>query len=101
MNPDHLLAKTWFYRFPLPDGRVTPSYHDGMLDAVHTTRVDMMGRAIRAHFGDAPIGGTSTVEWSSDFEVNSSTGETDVVKTVQEVYQAGLDNLTKLYGFKR
>ena len=45
--------------------------------------------------------GTSTVEWSSDFEVNSTTGETDVVKTVQEVYQAGLDNLTKLYGFKR
>ena len=28
-------------------------------------------------------------------------GETDVVKTVQEVYQAGLDNLSKLYGFKR
>ena len=27
-------------------------------------------------------------------------GENDVVKTVQEVYQAGLDNLTKLYGFK-
>ena len=45
--------------------------------------------------------GTSTVEWSSDFKVNTSTGEKDVVKTVQEVYQAGLDNLTKLYGFKR
>ncbi len=45
--------------------------------------------------------GTSTVEWSSDFNVSSSTGETDVVKTVQEVYQAGLDNLSKLYGFKR
>jgi hypothetical protein len=45
--------------------------------------------------------GTSTVEWSSDFSVNTSTGERDVVKTVQEVYQAGLDNLSKLYGFKR
>ena len=45
--------------------------------------------------------GTSTVEWSSDFEVNSTTGATDVVKTMQEVYQAGRDNLTKLYGFKR
>ena len=44
--------------------------------------------------------GTSTVEWSSDFKVNSSS-ERDVVKTVQEVYQAGLDNLGKLYGFKR
>jgi mxaD protein len=45
--------------------------------------------------------GSSTVEWSSDFNVSTSTGETDVVKTVQEVYQAGLDNLGKLYGFKR
>ena len=45
--------------------------------------------------------GSSTVEWSSDFKVSSSTGETDVVKTVQEVYQSGLDNLKKLYGFKR
>jgi hypothetical protein len=44
--------------------------------------------------------GTSTVEWSSDFDVNTG-NETDVVKTVQEVYQAGLDNITKLYGFKR
>lgn len=44
--------------------------------------------------------GTSTVEWSSDFAVNSP-NEKDVVKTVQEVYQAGLDNLRQLYGFKR
>ena len=44
--------------------------------------------------------GTSTVEWSSDFNVSSSS-ERDVVKTVQEVYQAGLDNLGKLYGFGR
>jgi mxaD protein len=44
--------------------------------------------------------GTSTVEWSSDFKVNSNS-ERDVVKTVQEVYQAGLDNLGKLYGFGR
>jgi mxaD protein len=44
--------------------------------------------------------GTSMVEWSSDFDVNTG-NETDVVKTVQEVYQAGLDNITKLYGLKR
>ena len=44
--------------------------------------------------------GTSLVEWSSDFDVNTG-NETDVVKTVQEVYQAGLDNITKLYGIKR
>jgi hypothetical protein len=44
--------------------------------------------------------GSSTVEWSSDFNVNTS-NEGDVVKTIQEVYRAGLDNLTKLYGLKR
>ena len=44
--------------------------------------------------------GSSTVEWSSDFNVNTS-NEGDVVKTIQEVYRAGLDNLTKLYGMKR
>jgi mxaD protein len=44
--------------------------------------------------------GSSTVEWSSDFSVSTG-NENDVVKTIQEVYRAGLDNLTKLYGFKR
>lgn len=44
--------------------------------------------------------GSSTVDWTSDFAVNTS-NETDVVKTIQEVYQAGLDNLTKIYGLKR
>lgn len=44
--------------------------------------------------------GTSTVEWSSDFTVNTK-NESDVVKTIQSVYQAGLDNLHKLYGIKR
>ena len=44
--------------------------------------------------------GTSTVEWSSDFKVSTSS-EHDVVKTVQEVYQSGLDNLGRLYGMKR
>lgn len=55
MTEHELLAKTWFYRFPLPSGAVTPSYHDGALDAVHTTRVDMLARALRSHFGDGPI----------------------------------------------
>ncbi len=44
--------------------------------------------------------GTSTVEWSSDFGVTTS-NENDVVKTIQEVYQAGLDNLNRMYGLKR
>lgn len=44
--------------------------------------------------------GTSTVEWTSDFSVNNA-NESDVVKTLQSVYQAGLDNLQKMYGIKR
>ncbi|MEK0081931.1 SRPBCC family protein [Benzoatithermus flavus] len=44
--------------------------------------------------------GSSTVEWSSDFDVTTG-NEGDVVKTLQEVYRAGLDNLGQLYGFKR
>ena len=40
---------------------------------------------------------TSTVEWSGEF-VPSGAQEIDVIKMIQGVYQAGLDNLAKLYG---
>ena len=43
--------------------------------------------------------GTSTVEWSSDFEARGAP-EADAIKAIQGVYQAGLDNLAKLYGMK-
>ena len=43
--------------------------------------------------------GTSVVEWSSNFDA-SGAPENDAVKTIQGVYQAGLDNLAKLYGMK-
>ncbi len=43
--------------------------------------------------------GTSTVEWSSEF-TPSGADEVDVTKMLQDVYQAGLDNLAKLYGQK-
>jgi hypothetical protein len=41
--------------------------------------------------------GTSTVEWSSDFQPKG-TSEADAVSTMQGVYQAGLDNLRKMFG---
>jgi len=63
MTESELRSKTWFYRFPLPDGSVTPSYYEGALEAVHTTRVDMMARALREHFGAAPI--SSAVDLAS------------------------------------
>jgi SAM-dependent methyltransferase len=40
------LAKTWFYRFRLPDGQITRSYDDGALDAIHETRLQMMDSAL-------------------------------------------------------
>lgn len=40
------LGKTWFYPFVLPDGRVTPSYEGGVLDAIHHTRATMMRAAL-------------------------------------------------------
>ncbi len=41
--------------------------------------------------------GTSTVEWSSNF-FPSGAPEADVTKTIQGIYQAGFDNLRKMFG---
>ncbi len=38
-----------------------------------------------------------TVEWSSEFAPYGA-GETDAVAAIKGVYQAGLDNLKKLFG---
>lgn len=53
MSIDELLRRPWFYRFMLPDGRVTPSYIDDSVEPVHTTRLSMMDRALADHFGTA------------------------------------------------
>lgn len=42
-------------------------------------------------------GDNSTIEWSSDFDASGASPE-DAMKAVQDVYQAGLDNLKKMYG---
>lgn len=44
--------------------------------------------------------GTSTVEWSSDFQPKG-TADQDAVKAIEAMYQAGLDNIQKLYGLRR
>lgn len=41
--------------------------------------------------------GTSTVEWSGEFEPKGNTGA-DVARTLRDLYQTGLDNLKRLYG---
>ncbi|MCK9539065.1 class I SAM-dependent methyltransferase [Dokdonella sp.] len=48
---DRILDKTWFYRFRLPDGRVTRTYDDGALDAIHSTRLAMLKQVVEARFG--------------------------------------------------
>ncbi len=41
-------------------------------------------------------GSTSVVEWSSEFDPVSAEG--DAVQTIQGIYQAGFDNLRKMFG---
>ncbi len=43
--------------------------------------------------------GTCEVEWSSEFKPKG-VPETDAIKSIEGIYQAGLDNLKKLYGMK-
>ena len=42
--------------------------------------------------------GTSTVNWSSDFQPAGGASEGDAVQTIQGIYQAGFDNLRKMFG---
>lgn len=45
-----VLARDWFYRFPLPSGRVTGSAHAADILAIHDTRWAMAEAALRAAF---------------------------------------------------
>lgn len=46
---------------------------------------------------DKDDGAGSVVEWSSEFDPENAP-ETDAVKTIQDVYQQGFDNLRKMFG---
>ncbi len=41
--------------------------------------------------------GKSTVEWSSEFDAAGGASENEAMDTIAGVYQAGLDNLNKLF----
>jgi tRNA (mo5U34)-methyltransferase len=56
-----VLAKTWFYRFTLPSGAVTRSYDEGALDAIHSTRLSMLDRALDDAFPQG-VAGRSAVD---------------------------------------
>lgn len=53
---ERILAKTWFYRFQLPSGRVTESYDGGALDAIHATRLAMLEEVLGRAFGPSLAG---------------------------------------------
>ena len=42
-------------------------------------------------------GGGCTVEWESDFQA-SGAPDNDAVQVIQGIYQAGFDNLKKMFG---
>lgn len=46
---------------------------------------------------DDDDGKSCTVEWESEFDP-AGAGESDAVKTISGVYQAGLDNLKNMFG---
>lgn len=43
-------------------------------------------------------GDNSTVEWSSEFDPAGGASPEDAMKMVQGIYQAGFDNLRKMFG---
>lgn len=47
---DQMRSREWFYRFELPDGSMTPTYHGGQLDAIHETRWRMLEHCLEAEF---------------------------------------------------
>ncbi len=42
-------------------------------------------------------GGKTNVEWSSEFNAEGAS-ESDAIKVIQGIYQAGFDNLKKMFG---
>jgi len=54
-----ILEKTWFYRFQLPNGKITSTYDDGALDGIHTSRLAMLSQVIDERFGGTLAGRTA------------------------------------------
>jgi len=50
-DEDQALARQWFYPLTLPSGRVLKSYHEGALDRIHLTRLEMLNGAVDARYG--------------------------------------------------
>jgi hypothetical protein len=59
-----VLSREWFYRFELPDGSVTSTYHKGELDSIHDTRWQMLDEYLTRLLGDN-WDGLSTIDLAS------------------------------------
>ena len=47
-----VMSREWFYRFDLPGGRATTTWHGGELDAIHDTRWNMLNDHLTEVLGD-------------------------------------------------
>ena len=59
-----VLSREWFYRFELPDGNVTSTYHKGELDSIHDTRWQMLEGYLTRLLGD-DWNGLGTIDLAS------------------------------------
>ena len=55
------------------------------------------GYQARLHVEESPDGKSCTVEWSSEFEP-SGASEPEAVKVIRGIYEAGFENLRKMFG---
>lgn len=65
--------------------------------SVVETCLPVAGYKARLHVREAADGHSCTVAWTSEFEP-SGMPESDAVKVIRGLYEAGFDNLRKLFG---
>ena len=82
-------------------GVVTLIIWDGVFpdrrDARILTPLPVAGYHVRLHVRELADGYSCTVAWTSEFEA-SGAPESDAVKLIRGLYEAGFDNLRRLFG---
>jgi Polyketide cyclase / dehydrase and lipid transport len=66
--------------------------------AILESPLSVAGYKARLHVREAADGHSCTVEWSSEFDPSSGAAENEAVKLIRGGYEAGFDNLRKLFG---
>jgi hypothetical protein len=61
------------------------------------TPLPVSGYKARLHVREAADGHSCTVAWTSEFEA-SGAPESEAVKVIRGLYEAGFDNLRRLFG---